>query len=175
VTLANNQAGQFGGGIYHFGRYAILNYVTIGDNTAGAAGNAIYEDSPMSGANPGVVQIANSVIFGAANNCDGGLFQSLGHNISKGSCAALSAATDQENIAGNLLLGAWTVQRRRGGDADHAAAGEQPADRRGRRLRRQSAGSARHPRPYGAACDVGAVEVTASDATQALHLPLVVR
>ena len=173
VTLANNQANQFGGGFYHFGRYAILNYVTIGDNTAGAAGSAIYEDSPMSGANPGVVQIANSVIFGAANNCDGGLFQSLGHNISKGSCAALNAATDQENIAGNLRLGALKYN---GGAAAMLtmlpqvnsplidAAGDctgNPQDQRG------------IPRPYGAACDVGAVEYTPQ--MPGVYLPLVER
>jgi hypothetical protein len=108
--------------------------------------------------NPGLVQIANSVIYGAAVNCDGGLFQSLGHNISKGSCASLSAATDQENIAGNLQLGALTYN---GGAAAMQtmlpqvnsplidAAGDctgNPQDQRG------------VPRPYGAACDVGAVE-----------------
>jgi hypothetical protein len=98
--------GQFGGGLYHYGRYAILTNTTIGDNTAGVAGNAIYEDSPQTPGNPGLVQIANSVIYGAAVNCDGGLFQSLDYNISKGSCASLSAADDQEDIAGDLLLGA---------------------------------------------------------------------
>lgn len=173
VTLANNQANLFGGGLYHFGRYAILTYVTIGGNSAGAAGNAIYEDSPMAGANPGVVQIASSVIFGATNNCDGGLFQSLGHNISKGSCAALNAATDQENIAGDLRLGALKYN---GGAAAMQtmlpqvnsplvdAAGDctgNPQDQRG------------VPRPYGAACDVGAVEYTPQ--MPGVYLPLVER
>ena len=174
-TLVGNQAGQFGGGIYHYGRYAILTNTTIGDNTAGVAGNAIYEDSPQTPGSPGLVQIANSVIYGAAVNCDGGLFQSLGANISKGSCASLSAVDDQEDIAGDLLLsalgyhgGAYAMQTilpQSGSpliDAAGACAGN-PADQRGT------------PRPFGAACDVGAVEVTASDATQALHLPLVVR
>ena len=105
VTLADNQAGLFGGGFYHYGRYAILTNVTIGNNQAGAAGNAIYEDSPMTPASPGVVQMVNSVIFGSANNCDGGLFQSLGHNLSKGTCSALTAGSDQDNYAGNLMLG----------------------------------------------------------------------
>lgn len=105
ATLVDNQAGFFGGGIYHYGRYAILTNVTIGDNQAGVAGNAIYEDSPMTPANPGVVQMVNSVVFGSANNCDGGLFGSLGHNISKGTCSSLSAGSDQDNYAGNLKLG----------------------------------------------------------------------
>ena len=105
ATLVNNQAGFFGGGFYHFGRYAILTNVTIGNNQAGVAGNAIYEDSPMTPAQPGVIQMINSVIFGSANNCDGPAFQSLGHNISKGTCSALNAATDQDNYPGSLSLG----------------------------------------------------------------------
>lgn len=106
VTLARNEAGNFGGGLYHFGRYAVLTNVTIGENSAGVAGDAIYEDSPMTPANPGVVQIANSVLFGSSNNCAGGLFDSLGHNISHGSCAPLVHAADLDNFAGNLRLGA---------------------------------------------------------------------
>jgi len=105
VTLANNQAASLGGGLYHYGRYAVLTNVTIGGNTAGVAGQAIYEDSPMTVLNPGVVQLKNSVLFGSSNNCDGGTFQSLGHNISKGSCAALNQPTDQNSFAGNLNLG----------------------------------------------------------------------
>lgn len=105
VTLARNEAGFFGGGLYHYARYAILINVTIADNIAGAAGDAIYEDSPMTAAFPGVVQIANSVIFGSANNCAGGFFDSLGHNISRGTCAPLVAPTDEDNYTGDLLLG----------------------------------------------------------------------
>ena len=101
VTLANNQADYFGGGLYHRNRYAILTNVTIGNNTA-LAGNAIYEDTPTAF----VVQLKNSVIFGSSNNCDGGLFTSLGHNISKGTCVALNQLTDQNNYVGNLNLGA---------------------------------------------------------------------
>ena len=105
ATLANNQAGLLGGGFYHYGRYAVLTNVTIANNVAGTAGAAIYEDSPMTPANPGLVQLINSVILGSANNCDGSVFQSLGHNISSGTCAALNDPTDQENYAGDLLLG----------------------------------------------------------------------
>lgn len=104
VTLANNQAGSLGGGLYHYGRYAILTNVTIGNNTAGAAGNAIYEDSP----NTFLVQLKNSVLFGSANNCDGVAFDSLGYNISKGTCSALDEPSDQNNFGGNLNLSALT-------------------------------------------------------------------
>ncbi|GIK56175.1 MAG: hypothetical protein HND44_02095 [Chloroflexi bacterium] len=105
VTLTNNTAAGLGGAFYHYGRYAILSNVTLGDNIAGIAGNAIYEDSPQTPQNPGVVQTVNSVIIGSAVNCDGGLFLSLGHNISQGSCASFSDATDQDNYVGDLLLG----------------------------------------------------------------------
>ncbi|HNA90340.1 MAG TPA: S-layer homology domain-containing protein, partial [Anaerolineales bacterium] len=105
ATVVNNSASSLGGGFYHYNRYAILTNVTMGNNTA-PAGSAIYEDSPMTVGQPGVVQLVNSVIFGASNNCDGGLFTSLGNNISKGACGSLTHGSDQANIAGELNLGA---------------------------------------------------------------------
>ena len=105
VTLANNTADVLGGGLYHYGRYAVLTNVTLANNSAGAAGAAIYEDSPQTPANPGVVQLANSVVYGSAVNCDGGLFQSLGYNLSQGSCASLNASTDRDAFTGALLVG----------------------------------------------------------------------
>ena len=44
ATVVNNRAGSLGGGLYHYGRYAVLTNVTMGNNQAGAAGNAIYEE-----------------------------------------------------------------------------------------------------------------------------------
>ena len=105
VTLANNVADVLGGGLYHYGRYAVLTNATLANNSAGVAGAAIYEDSPQTPASPGIVQLANSVIFGSTVNCDGGLFQSLGHNLSQGSCASLTASTDRDVFAGALLVG----------------------------------------------------------------------
>ena len=63
----------------------------------------------MTLANPGVIQIVNSVIFGSANDCDGPAFQSFGHNISKGTCVALSDPSDQNNFAGSLNLGSLAL------------------------------------------------------------------
>jgi predicted outer membrane repeat protein len=171
ATLMNNQAGLFGGGFYHFGRYAILTNVTIGNNQAGAAGSAIYEDSPMTPANPGVIQMVNSVIYGSANNCDGPAFQSLGHNISKGACSSLSAGSDQDNFAGDLKVGgliynggAFPMQTSAplagsplidAGDAAQCRA----TDQRGA--------------PRVGVCDIGAVEYGAI--LPLLYLPIVVR
>jgi hypothetical protein len=42
-----------------------------------------------------------------------GLFQSLGHNLSQGSCASLTDPTDQDAFPGDLLLGALAFN---GGD-----------------------------------------------------------
>ena len=159
VTLVNNQADSLGGGLYHYGRYAILTNVTIGNNTA-LAGNAIYEDSPMTLANPGVVQLKNSVIFGSANNCDGGIFLSSGNNISKGNCVSLSLLTDQNNYAGNLHLssltfngGAFPMQTMAplaGSPLIDAGGSCSATDQRG------------EVRPIGLACDIGAVEYGAA-------------
>ncbi len=168
ATVMNNQAGSLGGGLYHYGRYAVLTNVTLGNNQAGAAGNAIYEDSPQT---PGLVQIVNSVIFGSAVNCDGGLFQSLGHNISQGSCAALSDPTDRDNFGGNLQLGNLafnggafpmrTLLPLSGSPVINAGnAGICPAqDQRGANRV--------------GVCDIGAVEYGAL--AHRMHLPLVVR
>ena len=172
VTLAENTAGNFGGGFYHYGRYAVLTNVTIADNAAGVAGDAIYEESPMSAEAPGVIQIANSVIFGSANNCGGGLFDSLGHNVSRGACPALSAAGDRENFAGDLRLGALqfnggafamdTLLPRLGSPLINAADPNHCADHDQRGRARVGM------------CDIGAVEYEAGGAFR-LYLPLATR
>jgi predicted outer membrane repeat protein len=171
VTLANNRAGALGGGLYHYGRYAILTNVTMGDNVAVSAGDAIYEDSPMTVSNPGVVQLWNSVIFGSANNCDGGIFDSMGHNISQGACSVLTQPTDQDNYGGSLNLGALafnggaypmqTIMPLAGSPLIDAGDTCSAADQRG------------GARPVGAACDVGTVEYGA--VVYHLFLPLILR
>lgn len=110
VTIAENVATGLGGGLYHFGRYAVLTNATFANNQAGVAGSALYEDSPKTAANPGVVQLVNSVVFGSAVNCDGGLFESLGHNLSQGTCASLNDPTDQDAFTGNLQLSGLAYQ-----------------------------------------------------------------
>lgn len=171
VTIAGNVATGLGGGIYHYGRYAVLTNATIANNQAGSAGNAIYEDSPQTPAEPGVVQLVNTVIFGAAVNCDGGLFQSLGHNLSQGSCASLTDPTDQDGFTGDLLLGSLafnggafameTLLPQTGSpliDAGDPTACWATDQRGGSRV---------------GVCDLGAVEYGAS--VMRVYLPLVVR
>ncbi|MFZ2486659.1 MAG: choice-of-anchor Q domain-containing protein [Anaerolineae bacterium] len=172
ITLANNWAGGFGGGFYHYARYAILTNVTITDNNAGLAGAAIYEDAPMTPASPGIIQITSSVIAGSANNCDGPMFQSIGYNISSGTCASLDHPTDRDNYSGNLLLGplafnggAFAMNTRlpqagspliNMGNATFCTA----LDQRGA--------------PRAGACDIGAVEYGVS-LQREVYLPLVKR
>ncbi len=155
VTLSENQAAGFGGGIHHVAWFAVLYNVTMGNNSA-AAGNALYEAADGS-AGPGVLQLTNTVIFGSANNCDGGMFDSGGHNITAGSCSSLNAATDQTVVDARLgplafNSGAFLMQTHlplagspviNGGDAAICS----PADQRG-------AGRV-------GVCDVGAVEAGA--------------
>lgn len=171
ATLAENEAGFFGGGFYHIGRYAILTNVTFGGNVAGAAGDAIYEDSPQTPEAPGVVQIANSVLDGNTNTFCGGLFQSLGHNISSNVCVSLNHPTDRENY-GPLGLGPLadnggafpmrTMLPRWGSpliDAADMTLCPERDQRGGNRV---------------GACDIGAVEYRAGVATR-LYVPVVAR
>lgn len=104
VTVSRNQAERFGGGFHHAARFAILTNVTLGNNTA-PAGNALYESADGS-AGPGVLQLTNTLIFGSANNCDGNLFQSGGHNVTAGSCSSLANATDRQ--VSDAMMGALT-------------------------------------------------------------------
>ena len=172
VTLANNTAGNFGGGLYHYGRYAALTNVTIADNTAGVAGDALYEESPMSAANPGVIQIVNSVIFGSANNCGGGLFDSLGHNISRGACPALSAAGDRENFAGDLRLG--PLQFNGGAFAMHTIPPRANSPLINAADATRCANHDQRGRARVGVCDIGAVEYEVGGAFR-LYLPLATR
>ncbi len=104
VTLSDNVAGLFGGGFYHQSRYGLLLNVTVANNRA-AAGDGIYSGATPSPQNPGVLQLLNTLIFGSANNCDGTLFQTLGHNLAAGSCSSLTHASDQLVSPAALLMG----------------------------------------------------------------------
>jgi predicted outer membrane repeat protein len=104
VTISGNQAERFGGGFHHRARFAILTNVTLGNNTA-PAGNALYESADGS-VGPGVLQLTNTLIFGSANNCDGNLFQSGGHNLTAGSCSSLANATDRQ--VSDAMMGTLT-------------------------------------------------------------------
>lgn len=95
VTVSGNHALQLGGGLYHQRRYMVLNNVTLGDNTADVAGAAIYENAVVTVSDPGQINAANVVIFGAVNNCDGEMFLSVGHNITAGTCASFDQPSDQ--------------------------------------------------------------------------------
>lgn len=98
VTVSGNHALQLGGGLYHQRRYMVLHNVTLGDNDADVAGSAIYENAVVTVSEPGQIYAANVLIFGAANNCDGEMFFSVGHNVTTGACASLAQPSDQTVI-----------------------------------------------------------------------------
>ena len=104
--------------------------------------------------------MGNSVMYGSANNCDGAMFQSLGHNISQGTCTALNAPSDQNAFAGNLELGRVGVQRRRLPDADRAAGAGSPVIDVGDNALCSAADQRGAPRV--GTCDIGAVEAGAT-------------
>jgi len=101
ATVAGNTAGRFGGGLHHAARWGIFVNSTFGDNTA-LAGNAIYEDA----GGVGKVQLYNTAIFGAANNCDGGMFADGSNNITAGACGQLGHPSDRTVGQGQLFMGA---------------------------------------------------------------------
>lgn len=157
ATIANNSASAVGGGLYHYSRYAILTNVTIAKNAA-PVGSAIHEESPMDVNFPGVVQLVNSVVFGSANNCSGGLFTSLGHNLSQGTCNALSDITDIHNYVGSLNLGALAFN---GGSYPMKTMRpivDSPLINAGNNTYCPSTDQNGTIRPQGAVCDIGAYE-----------------
>ncbi len=107
VTVAENQADQFGGGLYHKARYAVISNSTFYGNLA-LAGNELYEDSPLTSEQPGIIQIGNSIVAGDSNNCGGSALQSLGFNFSDGTCAGLDSTSDQQNTS-DLKLSALQI------------------------------------------------------------------
>jgi hypothetical protein len=157
ATIANNRATRLGGGLYHNSRYAILTNVTIANNTA-PVGSAIYEDSPMNVNFPGVVQLVNSVVLGSANNCDGGLFRSLGNNLSQGTCNALTAVTDIHNYAGALNLGALTFNGGSYPMKTMRPTSGSPLIDAGNNAHCLATDQNDAARPQGSACDIGACE-----------------
>ncbi len=169
VTLSNNTAGLFGGGFYHQSRYGLLLNVTVANNSA-SAGDAIYSNATPSPQNPGVLQLLNTLIFGSANNCDGSLFQTLGHNLAAGSCDSLIHASDQVVSPAALQMGGLgfnggaftmlTIMPRAGSPViDACQPGQGPAlDQRG----------ASRAGP----CDIGATEYGGT--LPRVHLPLLI-
>lgn len=168
ATIANNSAGRFGGGFFHVARYGIFYNSTFGNNTA-IAGTAIYENA---GSGPGRVDLGNSVIFGSANNCDGGMFTSSGHNITAGTCASIAHATDQ--TVSDAKMGPLTNNGGVFAMPTFAPLAGSPAINWGDAgLCSTYATTDQRGAPRVSTCDAGAVEFGAS--VQRITVPLVVR
>ena len=159
-TFAQN-AGYHGGAIMMYnGTIAVTNSTFI-SHTAGISGGTLFLGTP--GLSPSV-RIVNTVISGGApDNCDFPVL-SLGGNADSGTTCGFNQPSDQSNANaqfqplgnyGGAMVGfdgltpLWTAPPVRGSPLIDAAllATCPPTDQRG------------VPRPLGAGCDIGAVEV----------------
>jgi hypothetical protein len=156
TTIAGNTAGGGGssgyGGALLFspGTASLSNMTIAGNSTGGEGGKAPNETLAVTP----TTTVASSILIGNGENC-GEHIISGGHNIEDDATCGLTAAGDRQNTAQPLgalaqnggptptlvpALGSAAID---GGPSSGCPA----TDQRGL------------PRPYGAACDVGAVEV----------------
>jgi Zn-dependent metalloprotease len=183
--LAQNAASERGGGIYqNDGAVAITNS-TLSDNNGAEHGGALYKSggqlevqfSTLAGnpANDGSAIFfeqnqGDTATFGGAlvdGNCVGDVATSGGYNLESGATCSLSQSTDQQNTSPQLGAlsdnGGPTHTRLPALSSAAIDAGGTtcPAtDQRGQ------------PRPRGAACDVGAVEVDAAPTCGGAFTPI---
>lgn len=164
TTFSQNGAGSGGGAVYQTSAgTAVLNYVTVANNTAGAFGAGIYNDG---GGGSNSLTISKSIVaHNSTGNCDG-VITSAGYNFTNNTgCGAFTQTGDQQNA--NLPLGnyaghggpTFTMPLLAGNAARDAIPLAQcglPEDQRG------------VPRPFGAGCDSGAFEFAPT-----IYLPFV--
>lgn len=173
TTIANNTAGTVGGGIESEGQDVVLNNVTLSGNSAGSSGGGI---GIPNNAGAGTFTVSNSVIAGNVNptsspECsaaNGKFLISKGYNVlgSDTGCTFVSAAGDQVGTGGSAIDPKLSSLSDNGGSTqtlapqfgspaidkgNPASSGEgacEPVDQTGA------------TRPLGAACDVGALELS---------------
>jgi hypothetical protein len=153
VTLSGNHAtGGGGGGMYQGNGNASLSYVTAAGNTAGY-GAGVYKD----GSSTGNMYLQDTLLANnTTGNCDG-VVSSLGHNMSSDThCASFTQTGDRQNVA--LPLG--PLADNGGPTLTHMPKVGNPAINGGVCLVGVPTDQRGVARPYGPACDVGAVEWT---------------
>ena len=160
VTLSENAATEDGGGFFHDSLFELAEVVftTFYLNTAGERGSAIFDDI-------GASRVKNSIVVGPGET--GNCFEvplSRGRNYSTDrTCPGFSVATREELRLGALAdnggatethaLLAGSVAIDSAPDCNDLRGGVVDSDQRGA------------PRPWGAACDVGAYEAGATPPT----------
>jgi predicted outer membrane repeat protein len=166
VTLSNNYASRYGGGIYsvQYARLA-LNNVTITNNSTLGYGGGIFHSTGET------IRIRNSILAGNTSAQFGpdcyGYVQSFGYNLigNNTNCAFSPATGDKVGTAENPIDPRLTRLQNNGGlTLNHALLPGSPAidqgypvlpDTRNLCLPSDQRGV---PRPQGAGCDMGAVE-----------------
>jgi predicted outer membrane repeat protein len=167
VTLSGNQAmgTNGGGGMYQNDGNATLNYVTVADNSA-TYGAGLYKD----GSSTGDMELRSSLLSNnTTGNCDG-VIKSAGYNLSSDShCSSFTQPGDEQGAA--LPLG--PLANNGGPTLTHMPASGNPAIDGSECVVGIAVDQRGSPRPFGSACDVGAVEVGVS--VSRVYLPLILR
>ncbi|MDE2637776.1 MAG: right-handed parallel beta-helix repeat-containing protein [Chloroflexota bacterium] len=141
-TISGNQA-ERGAGIYLSGAEATLTHLTVVDNRARfATGGGVFMET-------GSARLRNSIVYGngAAEDCLGGLDQSVGNFSGDGSCSS--------GVRGNPYLGELA-----GAPAHHPLYGDSPAIDAADARFCPAIDQVGAKRPIGARCDSGAIEAS---------------
>ena len=160
VTLSGNRASLAGGAILNNGAATLSNVTVIGNG--GMNGSGIYESG-------GTTTLVNTIVASigvSGGNC----VPSLGGSFNLSSDNSCGFGAGRDNV--NVMLG--PLANNGGHTLTHLPLGGSPAIDFGTNAGCPSSDQRGYPRPFGAACDVGAVERQLSD-NFFLHLPLVVR
>jgi len=163
ATLSGNRAtSNGGGGIFQDVGNATLTFVTVASNTAAIFGGGVYKQGA------GTMTLRNTLLANnTVGNCDG-VVGSAGHNLSSDTnCAFFVQTGDQQSVA--LPLAALAGNS--GPTLTHVPSTGNPAIDGGECVAGIDTDQRGLGRPYGAACDVGAVEVRPF----LVYLPVVIK
>lgn len=149
-TFSNNQANQ-GGGIYKSSGTLTMSFLTFNENRADLAA-AVYNFG-------GVTTVGNTIFTGSldesgigpALNCDGPSMTSSGHNLMSDNSCVPNPGSSGDLFATPALLGAWTVP-------EHVYYPDPNSPAIDYGINCPAMDQRNQPRPFGPACDVGAVE-----------------
>lgn len=146
-TVSGNTARDPGGGIWTNSSIT-LNNSTVSSNTAGGTGGGIN--------NLGTVTLTNTIIASnlSGDDCFGGGFTSLGHNLDSDSTCNLTEPTDLPGV--DPLLG--PLHDNGGPTETHALLPDSPAINAADDAACPDTDQRGVSRPQGAACDIGAYE-----------------
>lgn len=150
VTFSNNQANQ-GGGVYKSNGTLTMNNLTFNENRADNAA-AVYNFG-------GAATVGNTIFTGSldeagvspALNCDGPPMTSTGRNIMSDNTCVPNPSSSGDLFATVVFLGTWQVP-------EHVYFPETNSPAIDYGLSCPAIDQLGKPRPFGPACDVGAVE-----------------